>query len=1086
MTQVPQSSNNNDKAKEIHSGESLKFFPENSIRQARKLIMLSRLSISYIKETEKYLIVSGIIKDNRPHEAKIVFRPEATTPLERLSTKCDCEIWTVESHCPHTAALFIQFFINKSSQQELNPNDINGRSYVDSIYHGLDHGGDFLISNGTESKSRFFIGNVTPNEFGTIVNGPHKLDSAPPSATYSTLQYVLTDKKLISFPVPKNLTGKIIINFQFVSLENNPNGIRLPKFHFSHETESGREEIHISIFENLYLFNWRTGESFHIPDAGKEIISKIRNLFHDLSLNHFIWLSSLSGFDNYFQLRFEGKNVNEIEPVSVNPIFSISPFDKGMLQFSLDFINAKQSKYTPPEFFRQLCFDNGLLEHFKKKKDAYFFLQYLFNLFSNNEFSNFKSHAPDRFKNDWQLYLYYLKQSPLHLEFDHKNNCFVSMDKNIIVDLYKSLITCFQDAIFRFSHFSQTEFNINYTIQSGIAFQGLRAFIEHCQINGINVLYDRKEIGRWNSRIRFERRASTTRWFDLDVTLSEADFEIIKSVDKESGIVMTSEGMIMLGKEEMGMVKMLEKMASESKSPKKMGENSDGMPDYKFSIPYSRTRIIEIFELKKMGFQGILTTEEEELCNKLLNLKEMPQYPIPQEFSTTLRPYQREGYNWLRFLFEHQLGACLADDMGLGKTLQVITLLKSIENNIEKVLIVCPVTILINWQKEFEKFSDMKTFIYHGGQRELPKDVKFVITSYGIMKKEVETTFKDLNFDVLILDEVQHLKNMRSLGAWSARKINSKFKICLTGTPVENDLAEFYNIIDLAVPGIWGDLQMVRTISSESTRERARKVASPFILRRTKSQVLTDLPPKIENNIFLPFTEEERALYLNTLLEIRRRIDGAVSKKKYGEILRGLLRLRQTCLWQTPNLGAGSVPKNYNEIISTKIQFLLDQLEQILEEGHKVLVFSQFTTYLDIVQFFLREKHYHVSRIDGGQQFHTRQKEIDNFQDGKSQVFLISLKAGGVGLNLTAASYVFLMDPWWNPAVESQAIDRAHRIGQKNTLTVYRPIIKDSVEEKVIKLQETKRQLFMDLLPEDDEKIFSGRLTMEDFLQLFS
>jgi len=311
----------------------------------------------------------------------------------------------------------------------------------------------------------------------------------------------------------------------------------------------------------------------------------------------------------------------------------------------------------------------------------------------------------------------------------------------------------------------------------------------------------------------------------------------------------------------------------------------------------------------------------------------------------------------------------------------------------------------------------------------------------------------------------------------AARKLKTGFNICMTGTPVENDIAEFFNILDLSIPGIWGELKFIRNASSKKNRLSARKTAGPFILRRTKAQVLTDLPPKEENNVYLSFSEKEKQTYLLKLLNIRKKIASSSSKKKYGEILSGLLRLRQHCLWQLEG--------TFNEsIVSTKIEFLMSNLEQILEEGHQAIVFSQFTTYLDIIQKQIHEKHWKMARIDGSQHIRKRQEMVDLFQEGGARVFLISLKAAGVGLNLTAASYVFLMDPWWNPAVEAQAIDRAHRIGQRNPLTVYRPIIKDSVEEKVLALQDQKRQLFFDLLPEEDA-YYSGKLSMKDFEYLF-
>jgi SNF2 family DNA or RNA helicase len=300
---------------------------------------------------------------------------------------------------------------------------------------------------------------------------------------------------------------------------------------------------------------------------------------------------------------------------------------------------------------------------------------------------------------------------------------------------------------------------------------------------------------------------------------------------------------------------------------------------------------------------------------------------------------------------------------------------------------------------------------------------------------------------------------------------------------VENDLAEFYNILDLSIPGIWGDLQFVRTSSNKKSRLLARKTAAPFILRRTKSQVLTDLPPKIENNVMLGFNKHEDEDYKASLIRIKNKIQQAPSKKKYGEILRGLLELRQKCLWQKRQ---GEMAFREAMVDSAKIEFLMETLEQIIEEGHQAIIFSQFTTYLDIIQKVIGERHWKMARIDGTQTVKKRQSQVELFQEGKAPVFLISLKAGGVGLNLTAASYVFIMDPWWNPAVESQAIDRAHRIGQQNTLTVYRPIIKGTVEEKVLELQAMKKELFKDLLPDDDESLFTGKLSMKDFESLLT
>jgi SNF2 family DNA or RNA helicase len=248
----------------------------------------------------------------------------------------------------------------------------------------------------------------------------------------------------------------------------------------------------------------------------------------------------------------------------------------------------------------------------------------------------------------------------------------------------------------------------------------------------------------------------------------------------------------------------------------------------------------------------------------------------------------------------------------------------------------------------------------------------------------------------------------------------------------------------------------------------------PFILRRTKDQVLKELPEKIENHVFLDFSPEEREFYQQKLNAIRSNML-APGAKRYGEVLKSLLEMRQLCLWQ-----------KQPQLQSTKIDFLMENLEQLVTEGHKTLVFSQFTTYLDMIENKIKVAGWKMARIDGSQTIKKRGEQVELFQNGDAQIFLISLKAGGFGLNLTAASYIFLMDPWWNPAVERQAIDRAHRIGQENKLTVYRPIIKESVEEKVLVLQQSKRELFRDLMAEDDDEYFSGKLNMEDFQHLLS
>ena len=444
----------------------------------------------------------------------------------------------------------------------------------------------------------------------------------------------------------------------------------------------------------------------------------------------------------------------------------------------------------------------------------------------------------------------------------------------------------------------------------------------------VNLLFNDSELTTWSSAINFERQKSDTDWFHINFNISEQDLEIIKNANLENNISFSNNNLVILNKEQRSLAQLMKKYVDTS-------TDKDNI-----SVQFYKSRIFELFELKKLGVDGALTDEEVALCETLTNLKGVPEYPIPAKVAGILRPYQKVGYHWLRFLHEHKLGACLADDMGLGKTLQTITFLEGIIDTIDRVLIVCPVSILINWQAEMEKFSNMKISAYYGDQREFDEDCKIVITSYGLLKKEINDTFSKYKFDVLILDEVHHLKNARSLGAYAARQIKADFRITLTGTPVENDISEFYNILDLSVPGIWGYAGHGTKKKTESQKYIAKRCSKPFILRRTKPQVLKDLPPKEENTIYLNFSDEERNSYLRTLYAIKTELESAKTGKKYGYILEGLLRLRQLCLWQ----------KDLEH--STKIKFLIETVSQIMEEGHQAIIFSQFTSYLNQIEKF--------------------------------------------------------------------------------------------------------------------------------------
>ncbi len=1030
------------------------YFSVLLIQKAKKLVQLGKVSLSFKKgDMDGFLIATGIVKDNKAHQSKIVFKKRLENTEEGpLATTCDCLEWTDKQHCHHTAALYLFYQATIDTEQS---NDMNLPFLGGHGVHALD--------------------------YGTIVSGPYELENAPLSPTYSSLRYTLTNKKTIDFPIPSKFDGKLVINiapkeeFSADFKESVKDSIR-----FAYQ-EDGKLSKKISIFESLYLFNWESGEVYFLPPEIKELISTIRANIHTLTIDNVLNLCLNRRVADLVSLQGHGVDttVDEIEEPNLRVYISNSD-RKGYSNFSLEYFNSEEKRCRPPLFLGMLSFDGGALDIFRKKSEAYNFLQEVNNYYQIGNEDYKKTLSGKSKKNQWIRGIEDLSKKEITLNYDLENKKFYKFDNKVILQIFNSMVQDFGDQFFRYSYSYKDTNELIFQLSMNGMVQGLTKFYSMTTPYGVQVFYNKAELSSWSSRIRFERKQiGRSGWFDLELEVSDDDLEVIKNADLENNIAITKDGVVLLNNDQRDLLKFVNKYTKiETKEEVQEGHFK------KFILPFNRARIFELFELKKLGLEGALTQEEIELCEKLQTLEKMPQYDVPPPFDKILRKYQKTGYNWLRFLYENKLGACLADDMGLGKTIQTICFLESIYDKIDKVLIVCPVSILLNWENEFKKFSNIDVHIFHGANRDFPKDKKIILTSYGILKRELDTHLEKENFDIFIMDEVQHLKNMRSLGAYAARKIKANYRICLTGTPVENDLAEFYNIIDLAIPGIWGDLRFIRSNSTPKSRIFARKSAAPFILRRTKAQVLTDLPPKVENSVVLGFNDQERNFYVDKLKSIKLKINSAPKKKKYGEILKGLLELRQSCLWQ--NHDATSTTRHYKHLESTKVQFLLENVQQLLEEGHQAIIFSQFTTYLDIIETAFNDKCWKYSRIDGSQSIKKRQKSVDAFQSGETPLFLISLKAGGVGLNLTAASYVFIMDPWWNPAVESQAIDRAYRIGQKNKLTVFKPVIKDTVEEKVLKLQDLKRELFKDLLPEDDDNLFTGKLTMKDFEDIFN
>jgi SNF2 family DNA or RNA helicase len=1028
-----------------------KFFANHILMKGQKILETGRVSVSFTKTREKRFIISGIVTDSDPQQVKVQCQTD-DEGVKTLTTSCNCHLWTPEDHCTHSAALYLHYQISKL-------NDAN-RSDDDEL----------------KAHVSFHGQSVHVDHYGKVELGANKLLGAHMNSTYSSMQYLLTTRKKVNFPIPKLFKGQVVLNF--VKTSERKDFEAFPHLHnkyypiFSFIDEEKKVHTKISLFESLYIFNWETGESFNVPSHLASLIKRMQNdgLANEVN-QHLKILTPLIDDENY-EIKINGQSLNDIETQKTFMRFSIQPAKrKGFLDFDIELFDQQERKITPPTIFKTMTGDGGYLNSFRTKSDSYEFLKILVDslTYDNAEYKKFSYSASERTRLlEW---IDFFQDNEEVLFFDEINERIYLLNSAMFKDIYIGIFECFTETAARFSFFQKEARRVYFQFPKSYLFNGIANFYRRVQKHQIPIFYNNVEVKTWSSNIRFERQKSNLDWFEVSLVIDEKDLNVIKNADLGEEYLVSDAGLVLLDNKEKELLKFMKKYTKHEASKSEVNEGNV----QKFSLNFKRSRIFELFELKKHGIEGALTPDEEQICENLLNMTEMPTYPIPKIFEGIPRDYQMTGYQWLRFLFENRFGACLADDMGLGKTLQTIMFLESIIDEVQTVLVVCPVSILLNWQNEIAKFSSLDVEIYYGEGRVLSGKKKIILTSYGVMKKESYTTFESINFDILIMDEVQHLKNIRSQGATAARNLNAMFRICLTGTPVENDLSEFYNIMDLSIPGIWGDLSLFRSSSSKKSRLLARQTVRPFILRRTKEQVLTELPEKVENHVYLNFNEEEKAHYINTLANIKKKMQTIQQGRKYSEILKSLLQLRQLCLWQ-----------NQKFLQSTKIDFLMENLEQLMEEGHKVLVFSQFTTYLDHIQNKIRERSWDFARIDGSQNMKKRQAEVERFQNGDAQVFLISLKAGGVGLNLTAASYIFLMDPWWNPAVENQAIDRAYRIGQENKLTVYRPIIKDSVEEKVLVLQNTKRELFKDLMSNDDSSFFSGKLSLTDFQQLIT
>jgi SNF2 family DNA or RNA helicase len=562
-------------------------------------------------------------------------------------------------------------------------------------------------------------------------------------------------------------------------------------------------------------------------------------------------------------------------------------------------------------------------------------------------------------------------------------------------------------------------------------------------------------------------------WFDLEIDISFGNQkvglkELQKAFLKRTNYVALGDGTLgILPEEWMKKFSNYFKVGEIKKNGIKLSNYQFGIIDELFDeIEKKPPFLVELLEKKK----------------RLQNISNIEEVPIPKGIKAKLRDYQKHGLNWLAFLDKNQLGGCLADDMGLGKTLQAITFLQYLKLKNKKCLpslIIAPTSLIFNWKNEISKFCPtLKMLPFVGFNRIENKDnfakYDLIISTYGSLLNDIEF-MKDFKFNYIILDESQAIKNPNSKRYKAVRLLNSYNRLVLTGTPIENNTFDLYAQMNFINPGLLGNMSHFKTefsdaIDKEKNHEASHllsKIINPFLLRRTKEQVAKELPEKTESIIYCEMGNEQRKVYDSFKNKYRdyliNKIDENGVENAQMYILEGLTKLRQIC--NSPALISDE--EDYGNQ-SVKLDLLLENIKEKTGK-HKILVFSQFVKMLQLIKTRLDDEQIYYEYLDG--QTTNREEKVNNFQNNTDvRVFLISLKAGGTGLNLTEADYVFLVDPWWNPAVENQAIDRCYRIGQKQKVMAYRMICKDTIEEKITLLQGKKKAVATSIISVDEEK----------------
>lgn len=719
------------------------------------------------------------------------------------------------------------------------------------------------------------------------------------------------------------------------------------------------------------------------------------------------------------------------------------------------------------------------------------------------DFANLKARKPTEKKQEIEKHVYLSDEEAEYIVFHpilKYGDTFVSPESNEKVwtnkaklsyrerdeKLESEFITSFRDLHAKFKN--QSDYFYLH-VEEAMESMYLMQIIDELQSNNIRVfgLNNLKSIQYNLNKPSFSIGLSSgTDWFDMNIKISFGDQvvdlkQVQKSILKETNFIELNDGSIgILPKEWIEKYKKYFKLGQVKKDKIEIS-------NFQFNI------IDELYEQETNTPKFL--TELYEKKKRLNNLKDLTTIRKPKYLQATLRPYQKDGLNWLVFLHENQLGGCLADDMGLGKTLQTIAFIQYLKNinRDEKIaphLVIAPTSLIFNWMAEIKKFApDLKVLELIGSnRRELFKEIDLfdiVLTTYGSVVNDIQIHQKR-TYNYIILDESQAIKNPQSQRFKTVRLLKAENRLALTGTPIENNTFDLYSQFSFLNPGIFGSIKHFKSTFSEDidqkqdeyTSDLLARMIHPFILRRTKEQVATELPSKTESVIYCEMGTEQRKVYDHFKQHFKQKLQAQIEEdginKSQVYILQGLTKLRQIC----NSSALADREKDYGSE-STKLDELVRHLTEKVN-NHKILVFSQFVGMLQLVKQRLEDEGILFEYLDG--QTKNREERVHNFQNNPAiRVFLISLKAGGTGLNLTEADYVYLIDPWWNPAVESQAIDRCYRIGQDKKVMAYRMICKDTIEEKIVQLQDKKKTVASDVIRVDSEKKSFNKKDVELF-----